>query len=140
MTEETQETQEELEARFERVRADFEARRSTGQYAWFDFSPSYGWLDLVAELDRKLGQVVPTYKILQVKSKFGGLRYYIEYPEGDDFGYGSVAQRKAEELISEYEELSLKTCERCGKPGGRANRGSWVWTLCSEHKAELEAI
>lgn len=36
------------------------------------------WLPHLAELDRKISEVLPDYQLVQVKSKFGGLRYYLE--------------------------------------------------------------
>lgn len=136
-----EETQEEREARFERVYNDFKERRWSGEYAGFDFSVPMGWLDLVIELDAKLAQVVPTYTLAQAKSKYGGLRYYINYPDDDDFGYGSVAGQKASAIIAEYEERSFSICESCGEPGKTSKpRGYWVWTLCDAHEAELAAV
>ena len=39
------------------------------------------WYELIFELDTKITALVPDYKLLQVKEKFGGLRYYVEYGE-----------------------------------------------------------
>ena len=46
---------------------------------WISVSP--GWYPLIIELDEKLADVEPNYVLDQVKSKFGGLRYYIELPD-----------------------------------------------------------
>lgn len=40
------------------------------------------WEDLVVRLDEEIAKVDPDYKVLQVKSKFGGLRYYYRTSEG----------------------------------------------------------
>ena len=38
------------------------------------------WLPHLAELDRQLAEIDPSYRLHQVKSKWGGLRYYLEEP------------------------------------------------------------
>ena len=37
-----------------------------------------GWYLIVADCDRDLTAINPDYQILQIKEKFGGLRYYIK--------------------------------------------------------------
>jgi hypothetical protein len=59
---------------------------------------------------------------IQVKEKFGGLRFYID--GGDDIHYA---------LINFAESLSYYTCEVCGKPG-KASRGGWITTRCDDHR------
>ena len=58
---------------------------------------------------------------IQVKEKFGGLRFYLKNstPEID----------KAVQLA---ETMSYNTCEVCGKRGTRRDT-SWIRTLCNEH-------
>lgn len=64
---------------------------------------------------------VPQVVALQVKEKFGGLRFY--YEGGDD-------------TISEYvamaEAMSYITCEECGAPGSRSD-GGWIKVVCRDH-------
>jgi hypothetical protein len=36
-----------------------------------------GWQPLIDELDRQLRELDPDYMVLQIKEKFGGLRYYV---------------------------------------------------------------
>ena len=54
----------------------------------------------------------------QVKSKFGGLRFYIE--GGNETMYG---------MIRMAESLSFTICETCGKSGSKKGNG-WIFTLC----------
>lgn len=58
---------------------------------------------------------------VQVKEKFGGLRFYARNitPELDQF-------------IQFAESMAANTCEVCGKRGRRRSIG-WVKTLCNEH-------
>ena len=65
----------------------------------------------------KIRQVVA----VQVKEKFGGLRFY--YEGGDEYING---------LSAMAESMSYVTCETCGKPGKSTSDG-WIRTLCEEH-------
>jgi hypothetical protein len=61
---------------------------------------------------------------LQVKEKFGGLRFYTS--GGDEY---------IRALVDEAEELSYSICEECGRMDddvGR-NRKGWIQTTCREH-------
>ena len=59
---------------------------------------------------------------VQVKEKFGGLRFY--YDGGDSYIRGAVD-------MAEY--MSEKTCEACGKPGRKTMVNRWLRTVCDEH-------
>jgi len=57
---------------------------------------------------------------VQVKEKFGGLRFYTRfYIKG------------MEKIISKYEKLSFTTCENCGNTGEICGK-SWYTVLCTE--------
>lgn len=60
----------------------------------------------------------PYPKAVQVKEKFGQLRLYMNY-----------YVKEIEELITEAEVKSGKTCEDCGTPG-ELREGGWLVTLC----------
>jgi hypothetical protein len=62
---------------------------------------------------------VPT--AVQVKEKFGTLRFYIQAGTAAHYNYISFA-----------ESMSGVTCETCGRPGKRLGRG-WIYTACEEH-------
>lgn len=59
--------------------------------------------------------------ILQIKEKFGGLRFYV-----------GGASDSTLQLIEAAEDESRKTCELCGKAGGQRVERGWVWTRCDE--------
>lgn len=59
---------------------------------------------------------------LQVKEKFGTLRFY--YSGGDSFIKG---------LVDMAESMSGVTCDVCGNPGKRV-QGGWITTRCSSHE------
>ena len=66
------------------------------------------------------------FEIVQVKEKFGGLRFYCH--GGTEEVHGA---------IHFAEQLSYRICEECGCPGElrTANR-SWIRTLCDKHAKE----
>jgi hypothetical protein len=59
---------------------------------------------------------------VQVKEKFGGLRFY--YDGGDDVIDGMV--RMAESWAS-------RTCETCGEKGEHRVSGGWHYVACDKH-------
>lgn len=71
--------------------------------------------------------VVPQVVVMQIKEKFGGLRFY--YDGGDEYIQG---------LVSMAEDWAAYSCEECGNPG-ESRGGGWVRTLCDEHAVEAEA-
>ena len=88
-----------------------------------------GWWPLTEALHEKLKAIDPDYKIVQVKEKFGGLRFYYETSQEDkDTWY------KMYLLVSEYENESYRTCEECGSKENVTTatfeRGWWIRTLC----------
>jgi hypothetical protein len=60
---------------------------------------------------------------VQVKEKFGGLRFYVQAATDKHYNYISFA-----------ESMSYVTCEVCGSPGKRYTDG-WHKTLCDIHAA-----
>jgi hypothetical protein len=65
---------------------------------------------------------------VQVKEKFGGLRFY--YNGGDDQVYGMVRMA---------ESWAANTCEECGAPGKLRGKG-WYYTACDAHTKEHDLI
>jgi hypothetical protein len=61
-------------------------------------------------------------EIHQIKEKFGGLRFYVDYDISNE----------ASDQISCIEQESFKVCEQCGEPGKPAPRPYWIKTLCEE--------
>ena len=70
---------------------------------------------------REVPEIVQQVVAVQVKEKFGTLRFY--YSGGDKYVSGLVAMA---------ESMSGVTCERCGTPGRLQGRG-WIKTLCEQH-------
>jgi hypothetical protein len=95
----------------------------------FGFEHGDGWFDLLWRLCERLEPVASaaeeetgqSFQVLQVKEKFGGLRF------NTNFSDVTIAV-----LIGDAESESTQTCEACGKPGTRRD-DSWIMTRCDEH-------
>lgn len=91
-----------------------------------------GWQELITTVHTALTALFPEYEILQIKEKFGGLRYYWAAPEGADPALVTAGHA----LVDAAEAQSFKICERCGKEGSVQSLGGWLVTLCDEHHEE----
>jgi len=91
-----------------------------------------GWYQLVVDCDKELTAIDPLYGILQIKEKFGGLRYYMT-PSNDT----TPEQRDAmHAIVNQYEQISQTVCEATGKPGVlMVSPGGWRKTLNPEYAA-----
>ncbi len=96
----------------------------------FGIETGDGWFDLIWELCTKIDALAKSAglsgddypKAMQVKEKFGGLRFYAN----------PCNVKVADEVfaaIDEAEARSVKTCETCGKPGRQVG-GGWIVTIC----------
>lgn len=93
----------------------------------FGFDCGDGWFDIIYELCRAIQKDCDDsgkYQVvaLQVKEKFGLLRFYVD--SGSDETY---------RLIEAAEEKSVETCEICGKPGKLDQVNGWWQTTCEKH-------
>ena len=72
------------------------------------------------------------YRILQIKEKFGSLRWY-------SGGVPDSIKKQYDAVIRKYEDLSGKTCFICGKPATKISMG-WICPWCDgcaeKHKNE----
>lgn len=94
----------------------------------FGFECDDGWFNLIYKLSQKLEEEIKNIKkssdnsfpiAVQVKEKFGSLRFYIT--SGTDKMYS---------YINEAERLSIKTCEKCGKPSKIRDDRWYIKCLC----------
>ena len=85
-----------------------------------------GWYDLIDSLcdmlqfdiDRNRHDQI---EVVQVKEKFGTLRFYT-----------SGADERQQGMIDFAEFLSGSICENCGAWGGKERGGGWIQTLCDK--------
>lgn len=68
----------------------------------------------------------PQVLVIQVKEKFGGLRFYIR--GGDEFIHN---------IIHMAEEISFYVCEECGSTKNITTEGKWTLTLCKKCRKKL---
>jgi hypothetical protein len=85
-----------------------------------------GWHKILFQLHYDLVKLNPSYEVVQVKEKFGGLRVYLRDEPSD------VA-----ELLSAAEVQSWATCELCGEPGKLYPTGTgWIKAVCDRRRME----
>jgi hypothetical protein len=82
------------------------------------------WLQWNTDKNSHIDYYKPQVEAVQVKEKFGTLRFYVNG--------ASEVQYAA---ISMAESMSARTCEECGKPGKIYTDG-WYRTLCEDHARE----
>jgi len=93
-----------------------------------DSMPGEGWEPLLRRLSERLTARIQAerspqdYYAVQVKEKFGGLRFYMSQYT-DEMG----------ELIRDAEAESRRTCETCGAPGKIMAKRSWLKAACEKH-------
>lgn len=102
----------------------------------FGFECGDGWYNLIDSLcksiqfhidhNSKKGNEIPQVVAVQIKEKFGTLRFYVD--GGDELIEG---------MIWFAESFSGRICEQCGSPG-ELRKGSWVRTLCDTHETERQ--
>lgn len=96
-----------------------------------------GWAEMLSTLDGELIAIDPGYTIVQVKEKFGGLRYYFDTSEDLD----EDAKIKMRLLVDATEGRSYKICEECGEPGVlRKTANRWYFTACNAHSGGAEPV
>jgi len=81
-----------------------------------------GWFDIIYNLCKEIYPMRP--KVMQIKEKFGGLRFYCSFPKDySERGY---------EFIRKAESKSYKTCEECGQPGEMRIIKGWRMVRCDQ--------
>lgn len=97
------------------------------------FDTMNGWFQIIYDLSLKLEALILAipdeeervkYRAMQVKEKFGTLRFYM-----------TAETEEMDKLIDEAESASVKTCEYCGQPGSLRTKG-WCFTLCDKCDVE----
>jgi hypothetical protein len=98
-----------------------------------------GWFDIIYELSQKLDALFKKHNLngddypacVQVKEKFGYLRFYME-------GIPKEIYEEAYTYINEAEYKTGKACEECGKPGKIQNFRGWYRCACEEHSKDTQ--
>lgn len=93
-----------------------------------------GWWGIVISLHKALKRLDPDYRPVQIKQKFGGLRYYY------DTEHEYEVQELMEEQVRKYEKEASTTCEYTARKGARLyNINGWYTTIHPD-KAPEDAI
>jgi hypothetical protein len=94
-----------------------------------------GWYGLVWDLCEKIESYDPGsgFMILQIKEKFGGLRFYISSLEEGKYEH-------VYKLIQDAEHLAEETCITCSKPGKTREHNRWYHPLCDSCNDIREAL
>ena len=85
-----------------------------------NFGCGEGWKPIIQNLCEQIHNLEPTIKVVQIKEKFGSLRFYIDGSNSFEVG----------DLIDAAEKESSVTCEECGAVGLTARISGWMKTLC----------
>ena len=88
-----------------------------------------GWVPLLDKLFKQLFAAGWNGRVLQMKEKFGSLRFYIE-PSEDTF--------KFYDIIGLAEEESSCICIECGEPGKPRSHHGWIRVVCDKHNTSTE--
>lgn len=98
-------------------------------YTWLDDMPD-GWrkafgMMMVKEIDEVLQKCnyQNLYKVVQVKEKYGSLRWY-------DNGVPHIIYDEYSQIINKYYYLSENICVICGKPDVYMTFSGWDYPLC----------
>lgn len=136
-----QELDEELCAKYPKIFANRHGDMKETLMCW-GFECGDGWYKILDSLCRQIqshidwkneqrdrfqrGNGCTQVVAVQVKEKFGGLRFY--YDGGDDAIDGMVRMA---------ESWAANTCETCGE-SGTIRHGGWIRTLCDRHEEERQ--
>lgn len=88
------------------------------------FLPGPGWDDILIKLDERLSKCDPDYRIVQIKEKFGSLRFYYHSDKPVD------DRRLMDMYVQAAEVKSYIICEFCGDKGSLRTELMWKKTLC----------
>ena len=102
----------------------------SGKYGGIDVHP--GWFSILEllfnsiqshiDFEQKRNPYLEQVVVLQIKEKFGALRFY--YTGGNEYISGLVAMAEA---------VSSTTCEVCGSYGRIRSNGGWLRATCDKH-------
>ncbi len=104
-----------------------------------------GWYKIVDRLCSELSAILeealevnpespdePLFSVLQVKEKFGGLRFYYMMNTKDDELY-----KRIQTAVDTAEDTSYSTCQITGNIGALCKDGSHYMTLCEDSRISM---
>jgi hypothetical protein len=105
-----------------------------------------GWFDIIWGLSGRIEAILKDMSederpvALQVKEKFGTLRFYMAYKEDGEWNFTREIPELFDTIINQATKLSSITCEWCGQPGTSDcdYKRYWIKTLCPDCHEENE--
>ena len=91
-----------------------------------------GWRKLYEPLLLELNNL--DGRLLDIKEKFGGLRFYYTFDQKDVDEHTKMLRYKFSEQVNKAEILSERTCEKCGEHAEKTSDRGRVSTLCPNCK------
>ena len=91
-------------------------------YEWLFLIPE-GWVQIAQQMIEECEAIDPTYHICDLKEKWGTLNVIANC----DMTYW----REIDMIENKYEELSARTCCKCGKPATKYSTG-WILPWCDD--------
>ena len=95
-----------------------------------------GWFALVdrlcSDIEALLEHRAERFVVMQVKEKFGTLRFYYEWDGAEDAGADLQTAHLTDRLrplIDEAREQSALICQKCGAPAVLKSHGGWTAAL-----------
>ena len=136
-----------------------------GDYSAYDAygcAVGEGWYNLLRGLCMDITKAYKAHNkpvdlvVVQVKEKFGGLRFYC-HPEGHNpgiFAFDSLSDGQGlriqpgksdlhseiAKIVFKWEKESTNVCETCGEPGTLRTELSWISTKCDSCYAKANAL
>lgn len=96
-----------------------------------------GWYPIIDDLSKEISEIAKRFpvtdgenhiSVVQIKEKFGGLRYYVNYHDMSDDDIQQI-----EYIIRNAEMKTFAVCEDCGGNGEKVSpRRYWMKTLCPD--------
>ena len=103
-----------------------------------------GWYELVDKLCADISELLeaelknnpdsseePLFSVLQIKEKFGGLRFYFMMNTKND-----TLHKQVQNLVDVAEDASYSMCQETGKPGVLCKKNSHYQTYCEDIRNE----
>ncbi len=97
-------------------------------FAIYGFECGNGWKSILESLCETITRKDVELTVVQVKEKFGMLRFYHDGIMAED-------DRRAQQVfgaIQHAQEMSGHICEECGHPGTLHRDGGWLRTRCED--------
>jgi len=95
------------------------------------FEHAEGWTELLTLLAARINTILKadpsaTMQILQIKEKFGELRFYYRLSDASE-----ATQAAVREAVDAAREASAFVCEACGQPGIlQTSKSGWIRVRC----------